>query len=56
MFILSSSSRGFQISHLGLLTEKTNIFQGGKVEEKEAEEEEDGKEDTRVLLRKCQNT
>lgn len=54
--LILSSSRNFQISHLGLLTGKTNIFQRGKVKEREAEEEEDGKEDTRVYLKKCQNT
>jgi len=58
MFVLSSSisSRNFRISPLGLLTGKTSIFQKGKIKEREAEEEEDGKQDARVFLRKCRNT
>lgn len=53
MFVLSSSinNRDFCISHSGLPTGKTKIE-----ETQEAEEEEDGKENIRVLLRKCLDT
>lgn len=58
MFVPSSSinSRNLRISHPGLPTGKTSIFPENKIEEREAEEEEDGKEDTRVLLRKYLDT